>query len=275
MVVVNAQYGLRTFSRLGVSRYAVVGGNTVRVPMPVITAPGSLAIQMNENLPELKGKNCIGQTVTEFTYSEEINPQINLTFSVAAPEFDTFTHGRLMTSTTNYTTGFAYFEITANKTNFPARTTGQTGFGVTAQAANANPEIYYIDPATKLAKTIAIVATNDTPTGDEMIIDANLEIELSPELAATGAKIEGWIPQTFATATLISSTLLGTFEVKAMGIDFQGRAAFLRARNCSRLAGGDITAQPERQANIRILPDPNDGTGLGFQMIYTNLAVVC
>jgi hypothetical protein len=144
---------------------------------------------------------------------------------------------------------------------------------VTAQAANANPEIYYIDPATKLAKTIEIVAA--TPVGDQMIIGENLAITLSPELAATGSKIEGWLPQTFANVTLATSNLLETFEVKAMGIDFRGKAAFFRARNCSRLAGGDITQQPERQANIRILPDPNDGTGLGFQMLYTNLSVVC
>lgn len=272
-MTVPAQYGLRTFSRLGISRYATVSSNIVKIPMPVITAPGTLSIKMNENLPELKGKNCIGQTVTEFTYSEEINPEINVAFSTAAPEFDTFTHGRLLTSTTAYTTGFTYFEITANSTSFPARTTGQTGFGVAAQTANANPEIYYIDPITKLAKVVAIVEA--TPTGDQMIIDENLEITLSSTLAASGARIEGWLPVTLATATLISSTLLETFEIKAMGIDFNGKVALFRARNCSRLAGGDITATPERSANIRILPDPNDGTGLGFQMMYSNLSVVC
>lgn len=272
---VTAQYGLRTFSRLGISRYATVSNAIVKIPMPVIVSPGTLTIKMNENLPELQDKNCIGQTVVAFTYTEEIKPEINIAFSVAAPEFDTFTHGRLMTPTTSYTQGFTYFEITANKTTFPARTTGQTGFGVAAQAANANPEIYYIDPVTKLAKVIAIIATTGTPTGDQMIIDANLEIELSPELAATGARIEGWLPVTLSTATIISSTLLDTFEVKAQGIDFNGKVALFRARNCSRLAGGDITATPERSANIRILPDPNDGTGLGFQMIYSNLSVVC
>lgn len=272
-MAVNAQYGLRTFSRLGISRYATVSNSIVKIPMPVIVSPGTLTIKLNENLPELQDKNCIGQTVVAFTYTEEIKPEINLSFSVAAPEFDTFTHGRLLTPTTSYAQGFTYFEITANKTAFPARTTGQTGFGLPAQAANANPEIYYIDPVTKMAKTVAIVASN--PTGDQMVIDEDLEITLSTTLASTGARIEGWLPITLPTATIISSTLLDTFEIKAMGIDFNGKVALFRARNCSRLAGGDISEKPERQANIRILPDPNDGTGLGFQMIYSNLAVVC
>lgn len=273
-MVVRAQYGLRTFSRFGISRYGEdTDGNIIKIPMPIITAPGTMSINLNEDLPELKGKNCIGQTVTEFTYSNEINPEIQVEFSVAAPEFDTFVHGRLLESKTSYTDGFTFFELDATKETFPARTTGQTGFGLGAQTANKNPEIYYIDPITKLAKVIEIVTA--TPAGDQMVIGANLAITLSPELADTGARIEGWIPTTLSTATVITSKLLEIFEVKAQGIDFQGKVAGFRARNCSRLAGGNITAEPARSANIRILPDANDGTGLGFQMFYADLDVVC
>jgi hypothetical protein len=272
-MAVNAQYGLRTFSRLGISRYVEIEGDTVKVPMGVITSPGTLGINMNESIEDLKEKSCKGQTVTAFSYAGEIQPEIQVECSVASPEFDTFTHGRLMAAVTAYTDGFTYFELDATKTSFPARITGQTGFGVTAQTATENSEVYYIDPVTKLAKVIEIVTA--TPTGDQMIIGANLAITLSPELAATGHRIQGWVPSTYPTATIISGNLLEIVEVKAQGIDFNDKMAGFRARFCSRIAGGPINQDPARQANFRILPDPNDGNGTGFQMFYPNLDVVC
>lgn len=272
-MAVNAQYGLRTFTRLGVSRYVTVDSDTFKVPMAIITAPGTLSINMNETIEDLKGKSCKGQTVTEFSYSQEIQPEVQIECAVASPEFDSFIHGRLMESQASYTDGFAYFELDATKTSFPARATGETGYAVAAQDANENPEIYYIDPVTKLAKVVEIV--EETPTGDQMIIGANLAITLSPELAASGVRIEGWVPATLPTATIISGKSLGVVEIKAQGIDFNDKVAGFRARFCSRLEGGAINQDPARSANFRILSDANDGNGLGFQMFYADLDVVC
>ncbi|MBD2492477.1 hypothetical protein [Aulosira sp. FACHB-615] len=270
--MVNAQYGLRTWTRLGISRYATISGERVKIPMGVITAPGTMSIQMGESIEELKTKSCKGQTVTAFTYSNEIAPEIQLECSVASPEWDTFVHGRLMAAGTNVE-GFAYFELDATKTSFPARTSGQTGFGVTAQSASDYSEIYYIDPVTKLAQPLEIVASS--PANDQIVIGNNLAITLSPELADTGYRIEGWVPVTLSAATIISAELLDVVEIKAQGIDFNEKVAGFRARYCTRLAGGEINQDPARQANFRILEDPNDGTGIGFQMFYPNLEVVC
>ncbi|MEH2138573.1 hypothetical protein [Nostoc sp.] len=269
----NVQYGLRTFSRFGVSRYATIDTETVKIPMPIITTPGTLGIKLNENLQKLKGKNCQGQTVTELAYIDGLDPEISIVCAEAAPEFDTFIHGRLLESATSYVDGFTYFELDATKTTFPARVAGEYGYSVTAQTAEPNTEIYYIDPVTKLSKVISIVAAD--PADDEMMIGQHLAITLSAELATTGAKIEGWVPCPIPVATLITAKLLGLVEIKAMGVDFNNKVAGFRARYCSRIPGGDINEKPERQANFNITPDANDGTGLGFQMFYANLDVVC
>ncbi|MEH1789661.1 MAG: hypothetical protein V7L23_29925 [Nostoc sp.] len=269
---VDSKYGLKTISRASLLRQLIVSGTLITIPFPVIVAPTTLTITQNEDLKELEDVSCLGENVVAFTYIQGFKPEISLEFSVGAPEIDAFIHGRILAPATNVN-GFVYFESIMNSNAIAPRVTGTAGYEVVAQTANANPEIYYIDPATKLARQVAIVTT--TPTGDQITIGAHLAITLSDALAATGATIRGWIPCTFASSVIITSQLLDVVTVKAMGIDFNGNFAGFQARNCSRLPAGQIGTDPKREVKLRILPDPNDGTGLGYQMYYTTQQLAC
>ncbi|MHC5939247.1 hypothetical protein [Nostoc sp.] len=269
---VDSKYGLRTVSRISLSRQAIISNSPVLIPFPIIVAPTTLTIAQNEDLKELEDVSCKGESVVAFTYIQGFKPEISLEFSVGAPELDTFTHGRLLASADDVD-GFVYFEAVMNTTAIAARATATAGYEVTAQDANTHPEIYYIDPITKLSKQVAIVAS--APTGDQITVGAHLAITLSDTLAATGSTIRGWIPCTFATATIITAELLDVVAVKAMGIDFNGKFAGFQARNCSRLPAGQLGTDPKREVKLRVLPDPNDGTGLGYQFYYTNQQVAC
>jgi hypothetical protein len=269
---VDSKYGLRTVSRISLSRQAIVGGNPVLIPFPIIVAPTTLTIAQNEDLKELEDVSCKGESVVAFTYIQGFKPEISLEFSVGAPEIDTFTHGRILASATSVN-GFVYFEAVMNSTAIAPRTTGQAGYEVAVQAPNANPEIYYVDPATKLARQVAIVSS--APTGDQITIGAHLAVTLSDSLAASNATIRGWVPCTFATATIITAQLLDVVAVRAMGIDFNGNFAGFQANNCSRLPAGQLGTDPKREVKLRVLPDPNDGTGLGYQFYYTTQQLAC
>jgi hypothetical protein len=269
---VDSKYGLRTVSRISLSRQAIISGSPVLFPFPIIVAPTTLTISQNEDLKELGDVTCQGEDVTAFTYIQGFKPEISLEFSVGAPEIDTFTHGRILASASNVN-GFVYFEAVMNSAAIAPRATGQAGYEVVAQTANANPEIYYIDPETKLARQVAIVTS--APTGDQITIGAHLAVTLSESLAASNATIRGWVPCVFSQATIITSQLLDVVTVKAMGVDFNGNFAGFQANNCSRLPAGQLGTDPKREVKLRVLPDPNDGTGLGYQMYYTTEQLAC
>lgn len=270
----DVRFGLRTVSRVGVFRQATVLGNIVLFPFPLIVAPTEILINPNESFEDLLGKNCAGEQVVEFTYNQGTNTELTMNFSTGLPELDSFVHGRLMASQSNVN-GFVFFEVDANTVSFPARASGEVGFDVVAQTVGSAAQVYYTNPDTKLAQKIEIVDVLSTPTGDQMIIDDSLAITFSPEIAATGRTVRGWVPCTFTAATVATAEILGLVSVYAQGVDFNNRFAGLIARNCSRIAAGAIGSTAERQINLKVLPDPNDGNGLGYIFQYTNQRVVC
>lgn len=276
-------YGLRTVSRIGVFRQVSIPPTTVGdpptlalLPIPLPSAPTQISINPNEEELELPDVNCKGEEVIGLTITKGFKPELQMEFPEGIPEMDSFIHGRLVASKTNQT-GFVFFETTTvdGITAIAARNDGEIGYEVIAQPASETSQVYYIDPLTKLAKNIEIVGTSATPTGDQIKIGAHLAITISPELAELGVNLRGWIPCTFAKATVITAESLGLLSVYGMGVDFGGRFANLIARNCSRRPGGQFSSDPKRQVNLRILPDPNDGNGLGYQIKYTNQKVVC
>lgn len=275
----DAKYGLRTVSRVGIFRQVTIPGATVNdpptlaiLPIPIIVAPTTIAIIPNEEVLDLPGVNCKGEEVIEFSTTKGVKPELSMEFSVGAPELDSFIHGRVMESQTSVS-GFVYFETTASSTPVAARAIDEAGYEVTTQTATSAAQLYYIDPTTKLAKKISIVEA--TPTGDQVTIGEHLVITFSAELAATGYTMRGWVPATFAKATVATSESLGLISVYGMGVDFNGRFAGLIVRNCSRLPAGQISNDPKREVKLRILPDPLDGNGLGYNLQYTSQKVAC
>ncbi|ALY07486.1 major tail protein [Nodularia phage vB_NspS-kac65v151] len=274
----DAKYGLRTITRSLIYRQVEVsdglgGFVTASLPIPEIVGAVSLVIDPGIQLLELPGVNCKGEEVIELTVPKSRLPTMQIEYSVGAPEMDSLIHGKIISSQADFV-GDVYFEAVADTASIPARISGQAGFSVTPQAAaTSTAQVYYVDPVTHLAKKLEIA--DGTPAGDQITIGAALAITLSPELVATGAIIRGWVPCTFTAATAITNSDVRLVGVKAMGVDFGGKFAGFSARNCSLLYGAALGSDPKKSIKLRILPDQNDGTGLGFQMFYTNEDLVC
>jgi hypothetical protein len=273
----DKSYGLRTISRIGIYRQALTsGGDPIKLPIPIVSAPLQAKVVPNEEEQELMDKTCKGEEIVGLTVTKGFKPELQLEFDEGLPEMDSLVHGRIMESKTNVAGKvFVEFQTVPGQTTVAPRVTGQIGFEVTAQSASTNSGLYYIDRDTKLAKELALVAVSATPANDQISIDAALAIEYSPELADKAVIIRGWIPCTFSKATVITSKVLNLLSVEALGVDFGGRAAHLSVANCARRPGGELGSDPKRVINMRILPDPNDGNGLGYQMRYLSDIVAC
>ncbi|QBQ73480.1 major tail protein [Nodularia phage vB_NspS-kac65v162] len=273
----DAKYGLRTITRSLIYRQVEVsdglgGFVTASLPIPEIVGAVSLVIDPGIQLLELPGVNCKGEEVIELAVPKSRLPTMQIEYSVGAPEMDSLIHGKILASQEDFV-GDVYFEAVADTTTIAARVSGQAGFTITAQDAESTAQVYYVDPLTHLAKKLEVVGS--APTGDQIVIGAALALTLSPELAATGAIVRGWVPCTFTQATVITNSDVRLVGVKAMGVDFGGKFAGFSARNCSLLYGAALGSDPKKSIKLRILPDQNDGTGLGFQMFYTNEDLVC
>jgi hypothetical protein len=265
----------RTITRAGIFRQVTVSGVTSLVPISIAIPPQSVTISPGDDVEEVIQKACDGRDVIAFTYPKGAKPELQMDFGLATLDLEGITHGRVVATSSNVS-GYVFAEFVPTTTSVTPRASGQVGYSVVAQAAaTSKAYAYYISPTTKLAVTVAIVDVGSTPTGDQMSIDTHLAITVSDALVTAGLQIYLWCPAIFPAGTILTSTALGLFSVFMQGINFNGTARMLSARNCSRLPGGSAGSDPKQQVKMRILPDPGDGTGLGYTIIDTNLANVC
>lgn len=259
----------RTITRVGLFHQVEVNGAVTLVPIGIASPPASININPGDDIEEVPEIAQDGRQVIGLTYTKGAKPELEMEFSLAAPDLEGIIHGRKFASGSSVE-GYVFSEFVPTTTSVAARTTGQAGFGVIAQvAATTKALAYRIDKATKLSVPLEIVDSSDTPEDDQIKIGAAMAITVSPELV--GEKIQLWCPQVFATATILTSTPIGLISVFAQGISFDNTARFLKVLNCSRLPGNAIGSDPKRQIKLRILPDPSDGTGLGYSMSDTAL----
>ena len=267
--------GFRTVVRCWLERLVLEGTPAVLTPKPIgiPLPPENIDINPGLNQQEISGKSLQGETVTEFTYVQESRPEVTLDFGVGTPEIESLIHSRVMVEKTN-DQEFVYFDVDPIGTSVAGRTTGQYGFSVAAQtAATTKAQAYYIDPASKLAKPIAIVDSN--PTGDQMAIGAQLGITLSTALVEKGLKIQGLVPATFAKTTAMSGDIVRMVGVRALGVCFDGKVKLFTARYCSPMFGASLGGDPKRQVKLKILPDANDGTCLGWNLKDVPVTLPC
>jgi hypothetical protein len=269
-------FSLRTVTRAFIGRQVSIPNTTpglppIRflVPIPETIPPESLTISPGEDFGEIPGRSLSGEKRIEFTYTDGRKPEISLAYGAASPDIDTLLTGKIMTSVPNYN-GFVYFEVVGSQTIFPAKTAGKSGFGVLAQTAASTADIYYIDPANKLVQSVAVVA--DTPVGDQIAIGANMALTLSPELGSSDYLIRGWVPCVYSKATIMTAQSMDLVTVRCEGVTYGGDVVGMFARNCTRFQSGEI-GTATKAVKLRINPDAADGTGLGFQLFYTNESV--
>lgn len=272
----NAIKCFRTVTRCGIFRQLEVDGVTILTPIGMAVPPSKININPGDSIEEPQELALTGEMVVSFSYSKERKGEVELEWSMSTLETESLIHGRVVENLSSGTVeGWVYAEMLATSTTpYPARAIGKIGYGVPAQAASSKAQVYYIDSTTKLAKKMTVVESAPSAI-DEVKIDQHMAFTIHSTLAATGTQVYAWVPNNFSAGTVLSATPLGLLTIVAQGISFDNKARLLQIRNASRLPGGTVGAEPTRQAKMRILPDPADGTGLGYSIIdLPTLAVV-
>jgi len=270
----SALLGFRTINKCFMVRYEYIGTPPVLTPRPIsiLVPPSEAEIDPGVSLGEIKSRNCKGQLQTEFTYKEEVQPTLRLSFDLGGPEIEQMIHGKVVKTATNVATR-VLFEAQATDTTIPGRAVGEHGYQVGPTVDADTAQAYYTDPLTKLSKPLAIVASG--PTGDQIAIGENLAITLSTALAGTGAKIYGYVDVVQASATVMSATDMGLVGVYLSGIYHDGTVRELSARYCSLQYGSSLSADGKRQVDLRVLPDANSTSGLGWDVTEIPLQMAC
>lgn len=248
-------------------RYDLVAGVLTPRPIAIPMNPENSVLNPGLSNEELKQTSHKGEVQSVLTYLSETLPELQLTFGGAGPEIEAAMINRIAATETSQES-WVYFEASATGPSIAGRVTGQHGFEVALQEEGESEAIvYYIDPLTKLAKPLTVV--DATPTGDELIIGANLALTLSAELVAAGADIYGWVPGvTFANSTKIGSATPVLYGAYLEGVCFDETVRTLTCNRLSWLPGGNFEKAPQRSLNFRVVPDASDDTGLGYSIKY-------
>jgi len=271
----DALKSFRTLTRFGLFRQVIAGGVTTLVPIALSTPPQNITVSPGDSIEEPMELACDGREVIAFTYTKGAKPELEVDFGMAVLELEAIVHGRVAASQSSVAS-MVFAEFLPTSTTVAGRTTGEIGYSVIAQVgATTKAQAYYIDPDTKLAKSLTIVDYTETPDGDEIAIGVALAIKVSTALVTAGHQIYVWCPCTLPAATILTAEPTGLFSVFAQGINFDNSARTFAARNCSRLPGGNVGSDPKRQLKFRILPDAGDGTGLGYSIQDTKLTHSC
>ncbi|PSB24960.1 hypothetical protein [Stenomitos frigidus] len=259
----------RTITRLGIFRQVKIEGAIVLVPVGIPASPKKVGINPGDSIEEPTELTMGGKLVPSFSYVKESKSEIEIEFDSATTEIEQLIHGNVVGAGTNVH-GYVYAEFNTASLP-PARVEGQIGYSVTAQDANSKAQVSYIDLTTKLSAPIAVEAVDATLAGDQITIDAHMSFTVSAALAEKAVEVHAWVPCVIPTAAIITAKPIGLVSVFAQGINHDDTARLVIARNCARLAGGQISSDPGRSVKLRILPDVTDGTGLGYQIIDTPL----
>lgn len=137
------------------------------------------------------------------------------------PDFSNIESGILTTRLPLRHEDVQFLESATSTAPYPARAVGMVGKGVT----------------TKLAQKMTVVASAPA-TINEVAIGADMAITISTLLAATGYKVYAWVPQTIASATVLSGTPFGLMSLFAMGLSFDPSQAFFLSLAAQSLQRG-------------------------------------
>lgn len=257
----------RTVSRMMLVRYGLVSGVLTPYPIAIPMNPENAVLNPGLTNGELKQTSFKGEMQTVLTFLEESNPQLELTFGGATPEIEAAMVNRIAQTETGQQS-WVYFEATATATSLPGRVSGQHGHEVALQvAATSLAIVYYIDALTKLARPLTVVDSG--PTGDQIVIGANLALTLSPQLVAAGVNIYGWVPGvTFSNSTRVGSNSPVLYGAYLEGVCFDETVRTLTCNRMSWMPGGNFEKAPGRSLTLKVLPDASDTTGLGYTIRY-------
>ena len=269
----DAILGFRTINKCFLHRYVYEGSPAVLTPKPIslLIPPATAEIDPGISIADIDARTANGAMQTALTYKDKIMPKLKLSFDVGGPELEQLIHGQVVKGFTNVVSA-VLFEVEATTQTFAARELGEHGYQVTAQTNGLNSMVYYTDPLTKLSVTLEVVTAS--PVGNQIVIGEHLALTVSPELAATGYLISGRVNAVVPTATAMSSKQMGLVGVFLTGIYHDQTVKTFSAKYCSLDFGSQLSADGKRSVNLRILPDANCRSGLGWDVEDVPLLLV-
>lgn len=271
--MVDSIKAFRTITRCFIGRQVQILGNTVILPIALAANPSEISINPGDKIEKVMEKACDGRDVIAFTYPKGSEPEIEMKFPMAVMELEALLHGHIVAPVTGTTEVMVLSEF--NSAAAPGgRPVGTIGNSVTAQTVTSKALGSYIDPATKVAKKLKVVASAPTAV-DEISIGIGLAVTCSAPLIALGVDIKLWVPCLVTGATVITADPIGLITVFAQGVDHDGNARSVSARNCSRTESGSIGSASERQFKLSILPDVLSISKLGFDIVSVPLTNAC
>jgi hypothetical protein len=274
ILMTSSLLAFRTISRIFIGRQVQVLGQTVILPIALASTPTEISIDPGDKIEKVMTKACDGREVIDFTYPKGSEPQIELKFGLAVMELESLLHGHVVAPAAGSVEVMVLSEF--NTASPPAaRSTGTIGTSVTAQTVDSKALASYIDPLTKVAKKLTIEDSTAILVGDQISIGVGMVITVSPEIATKAVDVKAWVPCLIAGATVITATPIGLITIFAQGVNFNGTARLLTARNCSRTESGPIASTPERSFKLSILPDVLSLSQLGWDFYDTGMANAC
>lgn len=271
--------GFRSFTRMSVRRKYVLNGITYEQP---IGLEGSLLrsvdLDPGVTVEDIKGSTLFGSEVTVYTYDQAREGQLQITIGTANSDIEQMLLGRINVADTNFDS-WVWHEWEANATTRAALTGSQIGTTVTeltaAGALEDGTYIYYIDGTTGIAVPMTVIDYSGTPANEnEIAVGDDIALKVHADLVSNSRTLYFRLPGVYPTVRRYSATPMNQVGVTIWGTNFDGTATrILNVNNCSLRYGTSISGEPERQITLQILPDPNDGTGLGFNLIDAPLAI--
>lgn len=242
-------------------------------PIAIYANPDDVSLEPGIKTAEIKTTNCTGETVTALSYPDGIEGMLTLSFPSAGPELESLFLGRTWEKRTNVSAP-VLLELNSSTDTFAPKTTGYYGYTIAAQiAATTQAKAYYVDPVTKLSTDIEIVDAVVAGDTNSMTIGDGGGGTLSSDLI--GQEIQAVVPAIFPQATMLTGNQIGLISAYILGINFDGTARVITARNLSVEYGESLKTDPKRQIKFKILRDDRDGTGLGFSMWDLPVKIAC
>lgn len=148
--------------------------------------PTNITINPGRQTRKTNRRNALGESITDDIIPQGSDPIATLTYSGFNFEMLAFAMGKEVESST-YTGVTMPFQLQVKTATYPARTTGQVGYGVTADAVTYASKTDTTGAKFSTPLTQQPFATFSATTDDSFAIGANMALKFSDNLVEDGA----------------------------------------------------------------------------------------
>ena len=218
----------------------------------------------------IEGMNPIGLMVTQGRYQTAMRPMMNLTFSNDRPEILELLFGRRFEVVTNYEVIVVKEFTVPDNGLIPAVTTGELGFGVTADEPRAKASAMG-ENGLSLQLTRVSYATN--LTAKNWGITANFGLSFGSDLR--GKTVSVTCPMSLATALKLGEESTGSYSVNMIMVTTTNKTIALRAKNATPSVAGNGYDPSSPEKAIKLSLDQPLGSCMPVDLILLDQKVAC